>query len=296
MSRPNKPADLDEASWEVHVRDEVAAIDPRLIATRAAVPVAATDLHAVDLDLLAALAVVDADERSTSCGGRFSHFDIRAGAIRALSRTGVVAERDRLDDVIAEITERAMRSVYRLVAEDPPAHVKAFMSTETVRAKVRLAGRLDVLARPGRSLLPNELHRFAPHMDLPTLDASQGVAACAIAGTDGLVTVTGPAGSGKTTMLGAAFAALTLQRRRMLIVAPTRKAASVASREVGAAASSIHALLLDNGYRCGTDEARAKLWTRLRMGEVDPSTRAYTADEPGTFCVLAIGSSSTKPA
>lgn len=273
VSRPNKPAELDEASWETRIRDEIAAIDPSLTTPRVPVQVAATDPHAVDLDLLAAQAVVDADERSTSCGGRFSIFDIRAGAIRALSRTGVVAERDRLDGVIVEITERARGSVYRLVAE-PPAHVKAFMATETVRAKVRLAGSLDVLAQPGRCLLPGELHRFARNEDLSALDASQSVAACAIAGTDGLVTVTGPAGAGKTTMLRAAFAALTSQRRRMLVVAPTRKAASVASREVGAAASSIHALLSDHGYRWGTDEARAKVWTRLRVGEVDPSTGA----------------------
>jgi hypothetical protein len=274
VSRPNKPADLDEVSWEARVRDEIAAIDPSLTIPRAPIPVAATAPQTVDLDLLAAQAVVDADERSTSCGGRFSIFDIRAGAIRALSRTGVVAERDRLDGVIAEIAERAADAVYRLVADDPPAHVKAFMATETVRAKVRLAGLLDVLARPGRSLLPGELHRFAPNEDLSALDASQGVAACAIAGTDGLVTVTGPAGAGKTTMLRAAFAALASQRRRMLVVAPTRKAASVASREVGAAASSIHALLSDHGYRWGTDGAGAKVWTRLRVGEVDPGTGA----------------------
>lgn len=274
VSRPNKPADLDEASWETRVRDEIAAVDPSLTTPRVPIPVAAIDLHAVDLDLLAAQAVVDADERSTSCGGRFSIFDIRAGAIRALSRTGVVAERDRLDGVIAEITERATGAVYRLIADDPPAHVKAFMATETVRAKVRLAGRFDVLAQPGRSLLPGELHRFAPNEDLSGLDASQSVAACAIAGTDGLVTVTGPAGAGKTTMLRAAFAALTSQRRRMLVVAPTRKAASVASRDVGAAASSIHALLSDHGYRWGIDDAGAKVWTRLRVGEGDPSTGA----------------------
>jgi exodeoxyribonuclease V alpha subunit len=234
--------------------------------------------------------------RSTSCGGRFSIFDIRAGAIRALSRTGVVAERSELDGVIAEITERATRSVYRLVAVDPPAHAKAFMATETVRAKVRLAGRLDVLAQPGRSPLPGELHRFAPNEDLSALDASQSVAACAIAGTDGLVTVTGPAGAGKTTMLRAAFAALRSQRRRMLVVAPTRKAASVASREVGAAASSIHALLSDHGYRWGTDEAGAKVWTRLRGRSLIPARAPYTADQPSTCCVLEIGSSSTKPA
>ncbi|WP_241245795.1 AAA family ATPase [Microbacterium sp. 4R-513] len=273
VSRPNKPADLDEALWEARVRDEIAAIDPSLTNPRAPNPVTATDPQALDLDLLAAQAIVDADERSTSCGGRFSSFDIRAGAMRALSRTGVVAERDRLDGVIAEITKRATGAVYRLVAE-APAHVKAFMATETVRAKVRLAGRLDVLARPGRCLLPGELRRFAPNEDLSTLDASQSVAACAVAGTDGLVTVTGPAGAGKTTMLRAAFAALTSQRRRMLVVAPTRKAASVASREIGAAASSIHALLSDHGYRWGTDEAGAKVWTRLRVGEVDPRAGA----------------------
>lgn len=277
MSRPNKPADIDEMSWESTVRDEIAAIDPNLIAPRAAVLVAARDLDAVDLDLLAAWAVVDADERSTSSGGRFSIFDLRAGAIRALSRTGVVAERNRLDGLIDDVTERATHAVYRVVADDPPAHVKAFMANETVTGKVCLAGRLDAVARPGRSLLPGELHRLAHTEDPSTLDASQSVAACAIAGTDGLVTVIGPAGTGKTTMLRAAFAALTTQRRRMLVVAPTRKAASVASREIGSAASSLHALLSDHGYRWGRDETGALIWTRLRRGDVDVVTgTAYT--------------------
>jgi hypothetical protein len=272
VARPNKPADLDETSWESRVRDEIAEIDPSLVAAREPIAVASTDPQALGLDLLAAAAIVDADQRSTSCGGRFSTFDIRAGAIRALSRTGIVAERNQLESVIVEIAMRAAKVVYRLAAEVPPDHVKAFMATDTVRAKVRLAGRLDALARPGRSLLPNEMNRFAPSEDISTLDASQVVAACAIAGTDGLVTVTGPAGTGKTTMLRVAFAALGAQRRRVLVVAPTRKAATVASREVGAAASSIHALLADHGYRWGADQAGAKVWTRLRVGEIDPST------------------------
>ncbi|GAA2007753.1 relaxase domain-containing protein [Microbacterium ulmi] len=84
VARPNKPADLDEASWEARVRDEIAAIDPRLTTPRAPIPVAATHLRAVDLDLFAAQAVVDAGERSTSCGRRFSIFDIRAGALRTI--------------------------------------------------------------------------------------------------------------------------------------------------------------------------------------------------------------------
>ncbi|WP_258317908.1 hypothetical protein [Microbacterium sp. SGAir0570] len=68
MSRPNKPADIDEVSRESTARHEIAAIDPNLIAPRAAGLFVARDLDAVDLDLLAAQAVVDADEWSTSSG------------------------------------------------------------------------------------------------------------------------------------------------------------------------------------------------------------------------------------
>ncbi|KAA9105516.1 AAA family ATPase [Microbacterium rhizomatis] len=269
VSRPNKPTDLDEMTWEATVRDEIATIDPILVAKRAPIDIAATALEALDFDQLAAMAIVDADERSTSSGGRFSRFDLRAGATRALSRTGVVAERDQLDGVIAEISTRAARSVVGLVAGPAPSHVKAFMATETARAKTRLAGRLDALAAPGRSMLIEELRGAAPTEDFSILDTSQTVAACAIAGTDGLVTVTGPAGSGKTTMLRVAFRALSAQRRRMLVVAPTRKAASVAAEEIGTA-SSIHALLTDHGYRWSTDDVGAQVWTRLSRGEADP--------------------------
>ena len=106
-ARPNKPAHLDEESWEATVRDEIAAIDPALLAERAAVAVMPVHVGDLDLDLLAAIAVVDADERSTSSGGRFSAFDLRAGATRALSRSGIVADRAELEGIIAEIARRA---------------------------------------------------------------------------------------------------------------------------------------------------------------------------------------------
>ncbi|MCR2784141.1 MULTISPECIES: AAA family ATPase [unclassified Microbacterium] len=58
----------------------------------------------------------------------------------------------------------------------------------------------------------------------------------------------------------------------MLVVAASLNAASVASREVGAAASSLHALLFDHGYRWGADSAGAEVRTRLSRGDADQTT------------------------
>jgi ATP-dependent exoDNAse (exonuclease V) alpha subunit len=55
----------------------------------------------------------------------------------------------------------------------------------------------------------------------------------------------------------------------MIVVAPTRKAASVAAREVGASATSVHSLLADHGYRWGTDSTGAQSWRRLAIGDID---------------------------
>src|SRR5690606_41724080 len=73
-------------------------------------------------------------------------------------------------------------------------------------------------------------------------------------------------------MLRVARAALEVQGRRLMIVAPTRKAAAVASREIGASGTSVHALLADHGWKWGTDDAGADLWWRLRPGQTDPAT------------------------
>ncbi|WP_019178981.1 AAA family ATPase [Microbacterium yannicii] len=285
VSRPNKPALLDEDAWEAAVRDELALFDP-LISPRTPSPIPQVRPDSLDLDLLARAAVVDADDRSRASSGRFSQFDLHAGALRALAGTGIVAERETLDQIVEDIEARAGRHIIRLSpAADVPGHVKALMATETMRLKVRVGRRFDAIAVAGRSLLPDQLRRGAASGEgLDKLDATQSAAACAIAGTHGLVAVTGPAGAGKTTMLRAAYRALDWQNRRMLVVAPTRKAASVAARETGADASSLHALLHDYGYRWSRDRAGAQVWSRLALGDIDPST-GQTYHSPQRFAL-----------
>ena len=275
MSRPNKPVTFDEDSWARTVREELIALAPHLEHAQPPTPIHAVTRDALDVGALAAAAVADADERSRASSGRFSHFDVRAGAIRALSRSGVVAARDDLEPLVDEIAAHARRLIVNLTpTSDVPSHVKNFLATHTMRVKIRLAGRLDAVATAGRALVPTELRRAAASVDgVDLLGASQTAAACTIAGTHGLVVVTGPAGTGKTTMLRAALPALAAQRRRMLIVAPTRKAATVAARETGAEATSLHALLHDHGYRWSADPTNGgHIWRRLAPGQADPVT------------------------
>ncbi|WP_336626460.1 MULTISPECIES: AAA family ATPase [unclassified Microbacterium] len=276
--RPTKPQHLEEAEWEQLVRDEIAAIDPALLTggePHSAARAAPADL---DRDLLAARALVDADRRSAASGGRFSLVDVRAGATRAVAASGIVASREDLAPIIDDVVARATSEVVDVLTVEPgrPQHVKGFMTPQTARLKLELAERFDRLNVAGINISDDVLDRVA-NKTLPGIDLDRGQidAAAAIAGTNRLVAVTGPAGAGKTTMLRLANEALRLQHRRMIVVAPTKKAASVAAREIGADASSLHALLADHGWRWDFDDAGREVWMRLGVGEVDAAGIAY---------------------
>lgn len=275
-ARPNKPGDVDEAAWERLIADELAAIDPAMLRDRDAVSTERMPVDKLDRDLLAAQAVVEADARSACCGGRFSLLDVRAGATRAVAASGVVAPRDLLQPVIDDVIVRALAQTADLLEgeRDRPAHIKGYMASSTAAAKVELAARFDELAIGGAPADQEEVATaaVAALQNVLQLEARQIEAAAAIAGTDRLVSIIGPAGAGKTTMLRVAKAALAHRGRRMVVVAPTKKAASVAGREIGTSASSLHALLGDHGFRWGRDPAGAEAWTRLMIGEIDPAT------------------------
>lgn len=273
--RPTKAEPVDVEDWTQVIRAEIEAIERVPDAASRALP--HPMVGELDRNLLATTVMADADARATGTGGRFSRHDVRAGAVRAVAKSGVVAEAAVLQEVIDDVTARALRLAIDVLAGSPavPAHVKGLVSRSLVQAKRNLAESAMHLGTPGADVPPSSMTALVSRADSATpLESAQVEAACAVAGTSRLVTVIGPAGSGKTTLLRMAGRALEAQRRRMLVVAPTRKAAMVAGTAVGTPACSLHALLYDHGYRFRTDMTGVQLWTRLRVGDPEPETGA----------------------
>jgi conjugative relaxase-like TrwC/TraI family protein len=77
------------------------------------------------------------------------------------------------------------------------------------------------------------------------LDDGQHASASAVAGHDRLVLIVGPAGAGKTRMLQAAVSDLHAQRRAVMGLAPTAKAARVLETETGMIADTVAKLLYE---------------------------------------------------
>ena len=78
------------------------------------------------------------------------------------------------------------------------------------------------------------------------LNIAQADAAAAVAGTDDLVLVVGPAGTGKTTALAPAVAQLRAEGRVVFGVAPSATAADVLQYETGVVADTVDKLLIEH--------------------------------------------------
>ena len=78
------------------------------------------------------------------------------------------------------------------------------------------------------------------------LNIAQAEAAAAVAGTDDLVLVVGPAGTGKTTALAPAVAQLRAEGRVVFGVAPSATAADVLQYETGVVADTVDKLLIEH--------------------------------------------------
>ena len=273
--RPNKPGLVDEGDWASVVMGELLGADHELDRSRPAVTLQALTPQGLDTNLLAAKAIVDADARSTGTGGRFSDMDVRAGAIRSISESGVTADRTELAALIDDVCSLAIRThtVTLLLESDVPGHIKRRMATSTATLKATVAQRTEALAAAGDVLSSDETTAIARAIEPSRiLDEDQIKGASSIAGTDRVVAIAGAAGTGKTTMLKVAGTALRGQGRNMLIVAPTKKASAVAGRETGSTSSSLHQLLHDYGWRWQSSRAGAIEWFCLSVGDADPLT------------------------
>jgi conjugative relaxase-like TrwC/TraI family protein len=107
-----------------------------------------------------------------------------------------------------------------------------------------------IVAQEERILtLSADAHREPPSpsqtVERDGLDVLQGGAAAAVAGSDRVVLVIGPAGTGKTTALRRAAEDLARQHRPVFGVAPTAKAAKVLADETGMPADTVAKLLYE---------------------------------------------------
>ncbi len=107
-------------------------------------------------------------------------------------------------------------------------------------AERRAAERLARLARP-RRLRPDWERVIAPARDLSLSDAQWGAVRASV--ESGLMVLTGGPGTGKTTTVRALLAAHRALDRRILLCAPTGRAAKRLAETTGGEAKTIHRLL-----------------------------------------------------
>ncbi|HTW09233.1 MAG TPA: AAA family ATPase, partial [Acidimicrobiales bacterium] len=178
----------------------------------------------------------------------WSAAELTAATEKALVSTGVVGDAQAVAELAEDLRARAeglCRSVLEGQGKVPSVMSRHLTSAAVIEADMALNLALAGLAGTEG---PRDASAEAAARGYG-LSAGQAEAAAAVAGASGLEVVVGPAGTGKTAMLAAAKEALERQGRGLVVLAPTRKAAQVASEELAVPASSVSKLLYDYGWR-----------------------------------------------
>ncbi|MBW3643350.1 MAG: AAA family ATPase, partial [Actinobacteria bacterium] len=165
--------------------------------------------------------------------------------IAALMPPGVAATAKELTRLVDELTDRAMARCEEL-------HPPTSTGTRRRRAGRPISEHVTDRRLTTPAVLAEEaalLHWATTAVDpitTPTAsDDTQEAAARAVAGHAKLVLVVGPAGAGKTTALATAVDWLRAERRPVLGIAPSGKAADVLARQAGCPALTLAKLLTD---------------------------------------------------
>ena len=224
--------------------------------------------------------------------------DIRGEVEQLIARTGLVTTAGVRIELAEDLTARTLAQCVPLLGDRSgvPEHIRALTSHRVVEVEADLSARLiaraEAPAPPTRPALTGSrgaaVHRAvdravdtavvrAEESAALRLDAAQQAVVAALAGDRALLVIEGAAGAGKTTALAAARKAISARGRRLVVVTPTLKAASVAARQLRTGAYSAAWLAHQHGYGWDSDGA----WTRLRPGQTDPATgAAYDGPSP----------------
>ncbi|HEX4443871.1 MAG TPA: MobF family relaxase [Galbitalea sp.] len=277
--RPGKkPSNLkDETGWRAEM--EALGYTPGLPRARVRASVALDELR---VQQVASRAL----DRCAAAASTWTRHTVQEHVTRIITEAGVRAEPAALRDLIAMTTQLAADDCLSVLPLGmvQPDHVAHLTSLHVVAVETELR---DLLTARARNVSTADAGRVAAMSRLAhdmSLDPEQVQAAAAVASTDSLVVVEGAAGAGKTTMLGAAIRAAATEGRATRIVTPTKKAADVASQELGVPTDSVAKLIHANGWRWNRDG----VWTRLAPGDDDPET-GMTYTGPLTNTRLARG-------
>jgi conjugative relaxase-like TrwC/TraI family protein len=198
--------------------------------------------------------------------------DIRGEAEKLVASLGVVADRSVRVELTEDLTARAVAACRPLLPHtDAPEHVRILTSERVLAVEADLNTRLAA-----RSELPVVGGVAGRAVGTDQLDHAQQKVVGALAGEAGLLVIEGAAGTGKTTTLATARAALDAQDRRLVVVTPTLKAAQAAEQQVGADAFSAAWLIHQHGYRWDADGDWSHVETPRQ--EIDVAARLMPGD------------------
>lgn len=256
--RPGKNPTMlgSEAGWRTELED--AGYTPNLPRVRGAAPVALDELHIEEITSRAL-------DRCAAEASAWTVHTLREHVTRITTEHGVQSEPTDLREFVQLAAQLAAEDCFSILPPGAPTpeRVAHLTSLRVVAAETELRDLLTVRAEQSRHRMP-DVHDLAVQAGL---DEDQERAASAVASTNPLVVIEGAAGAGKTTMLKTAIAAAT-EARSTRVVTPTKKAADVASQELGMPTDSVAALVYAQGFRWNNDG----VWTRLRPGDADPET------------------------
>jgi conjugative relaxase-like TrwC/TraI family protein len=210
----------------------------------------------------------------------FSRSDLATEVAARLPVDGFTA--DMVRELVEHLTNRALDQAVRLRDHDEGPHRASdarYASNETLEAELRIVGRATNGQRRSYAMVDDETVRR--HVRLAGLDRDQAVAIRVITTSgDFLSVLVAPAGSGKTTAVGAAAAAWHESGYRVVGLAPSARAAAELAAATGTRCDTVAKFLHEQarGAAVTTGATSATRLTARSVLVVDEASMLATTD------------------